>query len=132
MDSMMETFAEHQQKFSEFFSEYGLPPLQEKIPFYHSPYLNIYAYPDELDFTDLRPNPPNFYRFDSFIRLDGDPIEVPDKLKNLPGKLIYFSLGSLGSADIELAKRLIGFLGQMPHRFIVSKGKYFSLKKFSS
>ena len=128
----MEAFAERQQKFNGFFGEYGLPPLQEKILFYHSPYLNIYAYPNELDFTDLRPNPPNFYRFDSFIRLDGDPIEVPDKLKNLPGKLIYFSLGSLGSADIELAKRLIGFLGQMPHRFIVSKGKYFSLKKFSS
>ena len=93
-----------------------MPPHDENTPFYHSPYLNIYAYPEGFDFTDLRPNPPNSYRSDSLIRLDGE----PDKLKNKPGKLIYFSLGS---ADIELAKRLISFSAQMPHRFIVSKGK---------
>ena len=122
MATFKEIFADNKRLFSEYFVEYGLPPHDENTPFYHSPYLNIYAYPEELDFTDLRPNPPNFYRSDSLIRLDGEPIEVPDKLKNKSGKLIYFSLGSLGSADIELAKRLISFLAQMPHRFIVSKG----------
>ena len=38
------------------------------------------------------------------------------------GALIYLSLGSLGSADVDLMKRLVEVLGEMPHRFIVSKG----------
>jgi UDP:flavonoid glycosyltransferase YjiC (YdhE family) len=36
--------------------------------------------------------------------------------------LIYLSLGSLGSADVELMQRLIDILGRTPHRYIVSKG----------
>ena len=38
------------------------------------------------------------------------------------GALIYLSLGSLGSADVELMQRLIDVLGRTPHRYIVSKG----------
>ncbi len=36
--------------------------------------------------------------------------------------MIYLSLGSLGSADVELMQRLIDVLGRTPHRYIVSKG----------
>ncbi len=36
--------------------------------------------------------------------------------------LVYLSLGSLGSADVELMQRLIDVLGRTPHRYIVSKG----------
>ena len=36
--------------------------------------------------------------------------------------LIYLSLGSLGSADVELMRRLIEVLAGTPHRYIVSKG----------
>jgi MGT family glycosyltransferase len=38
------------------------------------------------------------------------------------GALIYLSLGSLASADVELMERLIGVLGKTRHRYIVSKG----------
>jgi MGT family glycosyltransferase len=38
------------------------------------------------------------------------------------GKVIYLSLGSLGSADTELMGRLIGVLGATNHRVIVSMG----------
>ena len=38
------------------------------------------------------------------------------------GPLIYFSLGSLGSADVELMRRVIGCLAATPYRYIVSKG----------
>ena len=38
------------------------------------------------------------------------------------GRLIYLSLGSLGSADVELMRRLVYVLSRSPHRFIVSKG----------
>ena len=38
------------------------------------------------------------------------------------GALVYVSLGSLGSADVDLMKRLVDVLARAPHRFIVSKG----------
>ena len=38
------------------------------------------------------------------------------------GKLVYLSLGSLASADLELMQRLVGMLAGSPHRFVVSKG----------
>ena len=48
--------------------------------------------------------------------------EVPEQLRDRPGKLIYLSLGSMGGADVELMKRLVGFLAESRNRFIVSKG----------
>ena len=36
--------------------------------------------------------------------------------------LIYLSLGSLGSADVGLMRRLVAVLADTPHRYIVSKG----------
>jgi MGT family glycosyltransferase len=41
-----------------------------------------------------------------------------------PGEaaLVYVSLGSLGSADVELMNRLVTALAETPHRYIVSKG----------
>src|SRR5262249_28326825 len=38
------------------------------------------------------------------------------------GPLLYLSLGSLGSADVELMNRLIEHLADSPYRVIVSKG----------
>jgi MGT family glycosyltransferase len=38
------------------------------------------------------------------------------------GRLVYLSLGSLGSADVELMRRLIDVLGRTEHRVIISKG----------
>jgi MGT family glycosyltransferase len=46
---------------------------------------------------------------------------VPSELGD-DGALIYLSLGSLGSADVELMQRLVAVLGKTPHRYIVSKG----------
>ena len=46
--------------------------------------------------------------------------EIPDQLRDKPGKLIFFSLGSMGSIDVELMKRLVAILSVCEHRFIVS------------
>jgi UDP:flavonoid glycosyltransferase YjiC (YdhE family) len=35
---------------------------------------------------------------------------------------VYVSLGSLGSADVELMNRLVASLAKTPHRYVVSKG----------
>ena len=47
---------------------------------------------------------------------------LPDVLAAGDGPLIYFSLGSLGSADVELMRRVIRCLASTPYRYIVSKG----------
>lgn len=47
---------------------------------------------------------------------------MPECLKCLPGKFIYFSLGSMGSADLDLMNMLIDILGRSKNKFIVSKG----------
>ena len=90
----------------------------------HSPYLNLYAFPEQLDYTDLRPNPPNWHRFDTFIKQQDkeDHFELPEKLAKKSGKFIFLSMGSLGSANIDLIKRLLNLIADLPFRFIVSKG----------
>lgn len=53
---------------------------------------------------------------------ESNKFEVPEKLKNLPGKLIFLSMGSLASGDVPLMKRLVAILAKSPHKFIVSRG----------
>ena len=94
-----------------------------------SPYLNIYGYPEELDYTDVRPLPPKWIRIDAFIREGEGELKIPENfLKNQNNnesqKLIYLSLGSMGSGDVELMKRLVAILAKSPHKFIVSKGPF--------
>ena len=48
--------------------------------------------------------------------------QLPEHLRDAPGALLYLSLGSLGSADVELMQRLVDILGETAHRVIVSKG----------
>ncbi len=80
-------------------------------------------FPEELDYTDIRQLPSNWYRFDCFMRsAEKENFEIPEKLRNKSGKLIYLSMGSMGGTDVELMKRLVSILSKSKHRFIVSKG----------
>ncbi|XP_054161695.1 oleandomycin glycosyltransferase-like [Oppia nitens] len=102
---------------------HGCPPLEDNLFFYASPDANFYLTPKELDYTDIRPLPDNYYQFDYFKRTANDDVfELPEQLKHKSGKLVYLSLGSIGSAHIYLMKRLVGMLAKSEHRFIVSKG----------
>ena len=102
----------------------GGEPLYKSLPYLmnYSPYANIYMCPKELDYTDFRPNPPNWYHFEAFIRSSDEHFEIPTSLQDLPGRLIYFSMGSMGCLDARLMTRLVNILGKSPHRFIVSTG----------
>ena len=46
----------------------------------------------------------------------------PERSRDGEGALVYLSLGSLGSADVELMQRLVDVLRRHAHRYIVSKG----------
>ncbi len=102
--------------------ERGAPPLPDLEFIHQSRYLNLYLFPQIADYARSRPLAPTWHRLDSSVRGTEEPFEVPGELRDGEGALIYLSLGSLGSADVELMKRLVGVLGRTPHRYLVSKG----------
>ncbi|MEU6527330.1 nucleotide disphospho-sugar-binding domain-containing protein [Streptomyces sp. NPDC046924] len=106
--------------FSAWVAEQGAPPLPD-LEFVHEGDLNLYVYPESADYTDARPLGPTWHRLDSSVRETRERFTLPPGLTD-GGALIYFSLGSLGSADVELMRRVIASLARTPHRYIVSKG----------
>jgi MGT family glycosyltransferase len=74
------------------------------------------------DYARSVPLPPSWHRIESSVRHTDAPFTLPEQLASRDGALIYFSLGSLGSADVPLMRRIIDCLGETPHRYIVSKG----------
>ncbi len=96
----------------------GLPADE----FVHEGVLNLYTYPAAIDYLDARPLGDSWRRIQSSVRATDATVEVPARILSGEGSLIYLSLGSLGGADVDLMKRLTGFLADTEHRFIVSKG----------
>ena len=87
-----------------------------------SDWLNLYLYPAEVDYVRGTPLGPTWHRLDTCVRRSDALAELPPHVADGEGGLVYLSLGSLGSADIDLMKRLVDVLSRAPHRFIVSKG----------
>ena len=110
--------------FNDWVVEQGAPPLPD-LEFVHtSEHANLYVFPEEADYTDVRPLDGTWHRMDSSVRETDQRYVLPATVADRPegSDLIYLSLGSLGSADVELMRRLVDVLGRTPHRFIVSKG----------
>ncbi len=87
-----------------------------------SPWLNLYSYPIEVDYTRTISLGPTWHRLDSTVRTTDETWELPADLSAGEGALIYLSLGSLGSADVALMQHLVDVLATTQHRIIVSKG----------
>ncbi len=117
------THREMWSAYNEWVQSCGAPPLAD-LEFIHEGALNLYLYPEVADYTDRRPLGANWHRLDSSVRATDAPFELPEHLRSTDptSKLVYLSLGSLGSADVGLMQRLVGVLGRTHHRFIVSKG----------
>ena len=110
--------------YNEWVQSCGAPPLVD-LEFVHEGDLNLYLYPEVADYTDRRPLGSTWHRLDSSVRATDAPFDVPASIatSNDPAsKLVYLSLGSLGSADVDLMRRLVAVLGTTRHRYIVSKG----------
>ena len=112
------------QQWNDWVVSQGTEPLPDLEFIHTSPAANLYVYPQEADYTDTRPLGASWFRMDSSVRQTDDAYEIPAAVLNRPegSALIYLSLGSLGSADVELMKRLVDVLGRTPHRYIVSMG----------
>jgi MGT family glycosyltransferase len=113
---------EMQRSFSEFCQQRGAPPLPDGELIHASEWLNLYLYPDELDYPRSQPLASSWHRLESSVRDTDQPWSVPHRLADGEGALIYVSLGSLGSGDVPLMERLVEALGRTPHRYVVSKG----------
>jgi MGT family glycosyltransferase len=108
-------------EFNEWVIAQGAPALPD-LEFIHEGAANLHVYPEVADYQRSRPLGQSWHRLDSCVRGTDERFEVPGDLAQKKGALIYFSLGSLGSADVELMRRVIGCLAETPYRYIVSKG----------
>jgi MGT family glycosyltransferase len=111
-----------QEEFDQACRERGAPPLPELEFIHSSPHLNLYLYPQELDYERERPLGEGWHNLETSVRATDADWELPRELAEREGPLVYLSLGSLGSADVDLMRRLIGMLAESPYRVIVSKG----------
>ena len=65
--------------------EFGMKPSVHGVH-HQSPYLNIYAYPKEMDYLDIRLLPEKWQSFDHFIRMNDkdESFEIPEKFLQKP------------------------------------------------
>ena len=108
--------------FDEYCRERGAPSLPRGEFIHESPFLNLYVYPEEVDYPRRRPLGATWRNLGSSVRTTDPSWSVPTQVADGGGGLIYLSLGSLGSGDVPLMQRLVEVLGATPHRYIVSKG----------
>jgi MGT family glycosyltransferase len=109
-----------QASFSHFCVERGAPPLPAMEMIHESPWLNLYLYPQELDYPRGVALGRTWHNLQTCVRATDEPWAPPPDPDRR--RLIYLSLGSLGSADVELMRELVALLADTPHRYIVSRG----------
>jgi MGT family glycosyltransferase len=110
------------EEFSGYCEERGAPTLPDGEFIHESEWLNLYVYPREIDYERGAPLTPTWHRLDTCVRREQAVLGLPSEVMEGAGALVYVSLGSLGSADVDLMRRLVDVLSRAPHRFIVSKG----------
>jgi len=118
--------------FDSFMREHGAPALPE-LEFIHvSPYLNLFLYPEAADYGRARPLDATWERLETCVRDTDDAWTEPNEFADAGERLVYLSLGSLGSADVELMQKLVEELAGSRHRFVVSKGPQHELFEVAS
>jgi MGT family glycosyltransferase len=124
IDEYRKTHFEMWSAFNTWVQAQGAKPLPELEFIHESDTANLYVFPEAADYVNKRPLGTTWHRMESSVRETDGEYVVPDAVKNRPegSALIYLSLGSLGSADVDLMKRLVEVLGKTEHRYIVSKG----------
>jgi MGT family glycosyltransferase len=86
-----------------------------------SPWLNLYLFPEAVDYPRAQPLGSTWHRLNSTVRTTEAAFDVDDHVPG-DGKVVYLSLGSLGCMDVGLMQRLIDAMATTGHRTIVSMG----------
>jgi MGT family glycosyltransferase len=108
--------------FDAFCRERGAPALPELEFMHESPCLNLWIYPAEIDYARAETLGPMWHNLEASVRGTDDAWTLPESLASREGPLVYLSLGSLASGDVELMQRLLHSLAETPYRVIVSMG----------
>jgi MGT family glycosyltransferase len=116
------TLGEVHEDYNQWLTERGAPTLHRDDFIHESPWLNLYLYPGAIDYERARPLGAHWQNLEACVRATDPDWELPEPLASVEGPLLYLSMGSLGSADVELMRKLVGELAEMPYRVIVSKG----------
>jgi MGT family glycosyltransferase len=104
--------------FDEFCRERGAPPLPDLELVHTSPDLNLWIYPDEVDYARATPLDGSWHNLQASVRTT----DAPYEMERGDEPVVYLSLGSLASGDVDLMRGLIASLADSPYRVIVSKG----------
>jgi hypothetical protein len=118
-DEYRRTHAELHAGFDDYCRDRGAPGLPGLELMHESPWLNLYLYPDELDYARSAPLAPTWHNLQASVRATDAPWEPP---ADGDAALVYLSLGSLGAGDVALMQRLIDVLAATRFRVIVSMG----------
>ena len=139
-DIYIECTLEFRNQIDQWYRECGLvrkPSLSYVQP---SEYFNVLLYPKMLNYFQPEQLDGNWIQLSSTIVKDevnryiqdqgwttecavGKEI-LTDEFLRKTGKLIFFSLGTIVSQNVKIFQELISILGDCPHKFIVSKGKF--------
>jgi MGT family glycosyltransferase len=117
-DEYRRALSELHQDFDAFCRDHGAPALAELELVHTSPWLNLWIYPSEVDYARAAPPAGTWHNLEASVRSTDEPWSVPAG----DGPVVYLSLGSLASGDVELMRGLIESLADAPWRVIVSKG----------
>jgi MGT family glycosyltransferase len=116
------TLGEVHSRFDAFCRDRGAPALPELDFMHESPWLNLYLYPIELDYPREARLGERWHNLETSVRTTDEPWQPPLGFVSGEEPLVYLSLGSLGSADVELMQRLIDTLAGTRYHVIVSMG----------
>jgi hypothetical protein len=86
----------------------GYPAITKSRCLPDSQCLSLNGFPEEFDYTDLRPLPEKWLGDDSFIRKCEEEFDLPEKFSETNGnstKIIYVSLSSMDYIDVKLMKK---------------------------
>jgi len=109
------------EQHNDFRASVGVSPCPEDEFNTHSPWLNLYLFPEAADYTRAEPLGATWHRLQSTVRSGEAPFDVAEMVPGT-GKVVYLSLGSLGCMDVGLMQRLIDAMTTTEHRTIVSMG----------
>jgi MGT family glycosyltransferase len=116
------THSEMHAGFDEFCRRRGAPALPELEFIHESPWLNMWIYPREVEYQRATPLGSEWHNLEASVRTTDAAWELPEPLASGDGPLLYLSLGSLASGDVELMRGLVASLADGAHPVIVSKG----------
>ena len=108
--------------FDAFCRDRGAPALPELEFMHTSPWLNLWIYPREVDYARAAALGPSWHNLEASVRTTDAAWSLAEPLASGEGPLVYLSLGSLASGDLELMRGLVGALAGSPYRVVVSKG----------